>query len=293
MERIGFIGLGAMGFGICSSLIKKGYPATVYDISVDALKPFEVSASIADGPGEVLRESECIFFSLPSSKEVKELVGQFLEIGVEGKTLIDLSTSDPFSTKQLNRKVADQGGIFVDAALAGSPDDCKNGKIMVLFGGREAEYAELEPLMRSFCGKYKYAGESGSGHLAKLMMNFIGLSYIAAYAQTFPLAEKMGLDNRILAELISESGLGCGTFNFYAPKLISKSYDLAFTLELAHKDLTYIRKLFEAFHVPAFSLDGTLSLMRTGIKDGRGKRDVSEICAVMHEFFEGKTAQVP
>lgn len=293
MERIGFIGLGAMGYGICSSLIKKGYPATVYDISVDALKPFEVSASIADGPGEVLRESECIFFSLPSSKEVEELVGQFLEIGVEGKTLIDLSTSDPFSTKQLNRKVADQGGIFVDAALAGSPDDCKNGKIMVLFGGREADYAELEPLMRSFCGKYKYAGESGSGHLAKLMMNLIGLSYIAAYAQTFPLTEKMGLDNRILAELISESGLGCGTFNFYAPKLLSKSYDLAFTLELAHKDLTYIRKLFEAFQVPAFSLDGTLSLMRTGIKDGRGKRDVSEICAVMHEFFEGKTAQVP
>ena len=289
MERIGFIGLGAMGSGICNNLINTGYPTTVYDVSSQALEPFKTLATIADCPEKVLRDGDCIFLSLPSSKEVEDLMGLFLQSGVEGKTLIDLSTSYPFSTQQLSQKVSEQGGVLVDAALAGSPADCEAGKIMVLFGGERSDYARLEPVMQSFCGKYRYVGESGSGHLAKLMMNFIGLSYIAAYAQTFPLTEKMGLDNHILEELISESGLGCGTFKFYAPKLISKSYDLAFTLDLAHKDLTYIRNLFEAFQVPAFSLDGTLSLMRTGIKDGRGNKDVSEICAVMHEFFEGKT----
>ena len=61
--------------------------------------------------------------------------------------------------------------------------------------------------MKSFCGKYKYAGESGSGYLAKLMMNFIALYNIAAYAQTFRLTERMGLDSRVIEELISESGL--------------------------------------------------------------------------------------
>ena len=65
----------------------------------------------------------------------------------------------------------------------------------------------LERVMKSFCGKYKYAGESGSGYLAKLMMNFIGLYNIAAYAQTFRLTERMGLDSRVLEELIPESGL--------------------------------------------------------------------------------------
>ena len=61
--------------------------------------------------------------------------------------------------------------------------------------------------MKSFCGKCKYAGESGLGYLAKLMMNFIGLYNIAAYAQTFRLTERMGLDSRVIEELISESGL--------------------------------------------------------------------------------------
>lgn len=288
MEKVGFIGLGAMGFGICNNLIKKSYPTTVYDISPDAMERFTSIASVAGSTEEVLIESDCIFLSLPSSKEVEELVECFLKTGVKGKTIIDLSTSDPISTRKLNQKVSEQGGDFVDAALAGSPEDCANGKIMVLFGGEEADYTRLEPMMKSFCGKYKYVGESGSGHLAKLVMNFIGISYISSYAQAFPLAEKMGLDGRVLQELISESGLGCGTFKFYAPKLLSKSYDLDFTLELAHKDMTYVRKLFEEFQVPAFSLDGTLSLMRTGIKEGKGKKDVSEICGIMHEFFEAK-----
>jgi len=288
MEKLGFIGLGAMGSGICSNLIEKGYRASVYDINQNALEMFTNKAAIVDCPIKVLQNSDYVFLSLPSSKEVEPLVEEFLIEGVQGKTIIDLSTSYPFSTKKLNEMVTEKGGVFVDAALSGSPKDCKDGNIMVLCGGDKADYLRLEPMMKGFCGNYKYVGGSGSGHLAKLMMNFIGLSYITLYAQTFPLTEKMGLDTNIMQELISESGLGCGTFKFYAPKLLSKSYDLAFALELAQKDLTYVRKLFEEFQVPAFSLDGTLNLMRTGIKEGRGKKDVSEICDIMHEFFEGK-----
>ena len=94
----------------------------------------------------------------------------------------------------------------MDTVLAGSPDNCKNGKIMILLRGRKFDYDDLERAMKSFCGKYKYAGESGSGSLAKLMMNFIGLYNIAAYAQTFRLTESMGSDGRVLEELTSEIG---------------------------------------------------------------------------------------
>lgn len=288
MKQIGFIGLGAMGSGICSRFIEHKFSTTVYDINPDALKQFENKATVVEDPIQVLQNSDCIFLSLPSSKEVEPLVESFLVEGVNEKTIVDLSTSYPFSTQKLYGMVKEKGGVYVDAALSGSPEDCERGQIMVLFGGDRIHFERLKPTMECFCGKYKYAGESGSGHLAKLMMNFIGLSYITLYAQTFPLTEKMGMDNTVLRELISESGLGCGTFNYYAPKLLSKSYDLAFSLELAHKDLTYVRKLFEEFQVPAFSLDGTLNLLRIGLKEGRGKKDVSECGALMHEFFEGK-----
>ena len=94
----------------------------------------------------------------------------------------------------------------MDTVLAGSTDDCKNGKIMVLLGGRRCDYDDLGRVMKSFCGKYKCAGESGLGYLAKPMMNFIGLYNIAAYAQTFRLTESMGSDGLVLEELTSEIG---------------------------------------------------------------------------------------
>jgi 3-hydroxyisobutyrate dehydrogenase-like beta-hydroxyacid dehydrogenase len=288
MEKIGFIGLGAMGSGICRNLIEKGYSATVYDMNPKVLEKFQDKADAVNDSMTVFNNSDFIFLSLPSSKEIEPLVEKFLEAGVKGKTIIDLSTSYPFSTKMLYKKVKENGGSFIDAALSGSPEDCDNGVIMVLFGGDKVDYSRLEPMMKGFCGNYKYVGESGSGHVAKLILNFIGLSYISLYAQTFPLTEKMGMDNNIMRELIAESGMGCGAFDYYAPKLLNKTYDMAFALELAHKDLTYARKLFEEYEVPAFSLDGVLNLLRTGIKDGKGKKDFSECGAIMHEFFEGK-----
>ena len=170
MDKIGFIGLGAMGSGICSNLIEKQYRTTVYDINQTALKRFKNKAAIVDCPIKVLQNSDCIFLSLPSSKEVEPIVGKFLEEGVNQKTIIDLSTSYPFSTKKLYELVKGKGGTYVDAALSGSPEDCEIGKIMVLFGGDKIHFDRLKSKMECLCGKYKDVGESGSGHLAKLMM---------------------------------------------------------------------------------------------------------------------------
>jgi 3-hydroxyisobutyrate dehydrogenase-like beta-hydroxyacid dehydrogenase len=91
-----------------------------------------------------------------------------------------------------------------------------------------------------------------------------------------------------LFDLLTTTGMGCGTMKFYVPKMIDRTYDMAFALELAHKDLTYCRNLFEKFQVPAFALDGELAMLRTAIRDGKGKLDYSASIGTMFEFFEGK-----
>lgn len=288
MEKIGFIGLGKMGSGICDALLKNGYEGTVYDINSGATEKFKGKARIACNLAEVLQNSDYIFISLPSSKQIEPIIAEFLEVGVEGKTIIDLSTSYPISTQQMYEKVKAKGGVFIDAPLSGSPADAEKGTLCVLFGGDKDQFGKLETMMKSFCNRYYYLGKSGSGVVAKLMMNLISLSYVAAYAHVFPLTEKMGLDNNLLYEIISGSAMNCGMFKFYAPKMISKTYDMAFALELALKDLTYCKRLFEEYEVPAFGLDGTLDLLRIGIKDGRGKNDYSECEAIIQDFFKAK-----
>lgn len=285
MENIGFVGLGKMGGSICNALIGRGHRVAVFDVFPAAAEKYRDKARIAGDVTEVLEGNDYIFLSLPSSKEVEPIVETFLNMGVAGKTIIDLSTSYPLSTRRLYERVKAGGGVFVDAPLSGTPGDAEKGTLCVLFGGDHEQYRRLEPLMRCFCNRYYYLGASGAGHTAKLIMNFIALSYVISYAQAFPLAEKMGLDKRQLFEIVSTTGMNCGMFQFYAPKMIAQTYDKAFALEFALKDFTYCKKLYEEFQVPGFALDGAIDLLRVGVKDGRAQGDFSEAEAIVRSFF--------
>ena len=288
MQNIGFIGLGNMGGRVASAIASKGYPLYVFDLSGDATKVFKEKANISSSVLQVLEKSEIVFLSLPSSKQVMEVINVFLEAEVNGKIIVDTSTSYPITTKELYKKLLLKGCRFVDMPLSGAPADADKGSLLALFGGDEELFEQLKPVVACFANRYVRLGESGSGHVAKLIFNFIALSYVNTYAMAFPLAEKMGLDSQQIFELLRTTSMACGVLDFYAPKMFNKTYDMAFALELAHKDLTYVKKMFEEYQVPAFALDGTLDLLRTAIRDGKGKDDYSACISTMFEYFANK-----
>lgn len=121
MQNIGFIGLGNIGKGICKNIIKCGYHVTAYDANTQAMERFAGKAELASNPVEVLRKSEIVFFSLPDSKVVGSIMEQFFQEGLQGKTIIDTSTSYPLFTKELFEKTESMGGHYVDAPLLAGP----------------------------------------------------------------------------------------------------------------------------------------------------------------------------
>jgi len=288
MERIGFIGVGNMGGQVAKAIVAKGYPLAIFDLDASACEKFKGLADIKDNANDVLKSSDIVFLSLPSSKQVVPTIESFISIGISGKIVIDTSTSYPLTTKELSEKVISSGGHLVDLPLSGAPADAEKGNLLALFGGEEHLYEQLRPVVSCFANRYAYLGGSGSGHITKLMFNFIALSYVNIYAMAFSLSEAVGQDNAQLLELLKTTGMSCGVLNFYGQKMIGKTYDMAFALELAHKDLSYVRSMFEEFQVPAFPLDGTLDMLRIAIRDGRGKEDYSASIATMYEFFDRK-----
>jgi 3-hydroxyisobutyrate dehydrogenase-like beta-hydroxyacid dehydrogenase len=288
MQKIGFIGLGNMGKRIAMAIVNKGWPMMVYDADPAAMESFASKTKTAKNTLEVLENSEIVFLSLPSTKIVEPIIESFIKAGVKDKIIVDTSTSYPLSTRVLYKKVKEAGGALVDSPISGLPSDADSGKLLALFGG-DSEYLEkLKPVVSCFADRFPNLGGSGCGHITKLIFNFIALSYVNIYAMAFPLTEKLGLDNHQLHELLKTTGMGCGTMNFYVPKMIDKTYDMAFALELAHKDLSYVKSMFEEYQVPAYALDGTLNLLRTSIRDGKGKEDYSACIATMFEFFAKK-----
>lgn len=286
MEKIGFIGLGNMGGEMAKAIADKGYALTVFDVDNAALARFKGIAGIAGSAVDTLRSSDIVFLSLPSSKIVEPIIDSFIIDGVAGKIIVDTSTSYPLSTRRLYEEIKAKGGMLADVTISGMPNQAKDAKLMGMFGGGPDVFERLRPVVACFADRFMYMGESGNGHVTKLIFNFIALSYVNTYAMAFSLTERMGLDNGQLLSMLQTTGMGCGILNFYAPKMIDGTYDLAFALELAHKDLTYVKQMFEEYQVPAYALDGVLDLLRTSIRDGKGKQDYSACMATMREFFE-------
>jgi 3-hydroxyisobutyrate dehydrogenase-like beta-hydroxyacid dehydrogenase len=97
--------------------------------------------------------------------------------------------------------------------------------------------------------------------------------------------EKMGIDTKHLFDIMKVGSHGSGHFRAYGKNCVEKDYPLGFALELALKDLVYMKRLYEKYNVPGFVLDGAMDLLRLAVKEGRGKHDVTEISAVMYEYL--------
>lgn len=287
MKKVGFVGLGRMGSGISQQLIRHGYELTVFDINEKNAQQFADQATIAANLDQVLNSSDVIFLSLPGSPQVEETVGHFLSYGVTGKTIIDLSTSYPLSSKKLYEQVKSAGGQFADASLTGTPVHAREGNLIVTMGGDEQTYEQCLPMMKTFASRgIYYVGGPGAGNVAKLANNYLSIMYVALYAEIFPLAEKLGLDTEKLFEIIGQSGVNCAMYQSNAAKIVRKTYEPSFSLDLALKDLSYVKKLFEEYQIPSFVLEGGLTLLQLGHLKGYGDKDLSEMARVTREIMK-------
>lgn len=288
MKRIGFIGLGNIGRGICANLIKQGNELAVYDVYQPAMDHFEGQAYLASDPVDVLKHSDYVFLSLPKSEVVEENVQQFIKEGVAGKMIIDTSTSYPLSTKKLYEEVKAAGGAFVDAPLMAGPDEAAAGTLDIVVGGDKEDYEKLTGLFDAYCQNYKYVGPSGTGHLIKLAINFISLTEALMFAQLFPLMDKMGFDPQELFTVFEESVLQNWTSTFYTKKYKEREYRLDFALALGTKDLSYMKRMYDDCNVPAFVLDGALDFCRIALAEqeaGQPPIDMSYPCETMYRLL--------
>ncbi len=286
--KVGFIGLGNIGRGICLNLIKKGHELSVYDVFRPAMEQFSGQAYLAENPVDVLTRSEAVFLSLPRSEVVEETVHAFIEAGIAGKMVIDTSTSYPLSTKKLYAKVKAAGGFFLDAPLMAGPDEAAAGTLDIVVGGDRKDYERAATLFNAYCQSYKYVGQSGTGHLIKLAINFISLSEALMFAQLFPLMDRMGFDPKVLFDVFEDSVLKNWTSTFYTKKYRDRAYRLDFALALGTKDLSYMKRMYEENNVPAFILDGALDFCRIALaeqEEGEPPIDMSYPCETMYRLL--------
>ena len=243
--RIGMIGLGLMGLGIATNIVKKGYALTAMvhpgNQALDAL--IESGARTARTAQAVAQASDVVILCVNGSAQIEAILAgdTGLLAGLrEGMTVIDCSTSMPESTLQVAAQLAQHGVRFMDAAMTRTPNEAMQGRLNLLVGGDATWLEYCRPLLSTFAENIVHAGAVGAGHRMKLLHNFVSLGSVTLLAEAAACARRSGIDDAVFVEVLEKGGGWGAALERLKPYLLhGESTGLRFSMGNTLKDLGY------------------------------------------------------
>jgi len=248
MARIGFIGLGNMGLPMAANLVKAGHEVAGFDLVRSlAVKLTAIGGVAAETIAAACRGADAIITMLPASGHVRDVYGApggVIDAAGAGALLIDSSTIDVGTAREVAARAAGKGLAMVDAPVSGGVAGAAAGTLTFMVGGTDAAFERARPILESMGKTIVHAGGSGNGQAAKICNNMIlGVSMIAV-SEAFLLAEKLGLDAQSLFDIASKSSGQCWSMTSYCPvpgpvptSPANRGYQAGFTAAMMLKDL--------------------------------------------------------
>jgi 3-hydroxyisobutyrate dehydrogenase len=282
--RIGFIGLGVMGRPMAANLQRAGHALQVYDVrSVDG---FSMKSSAA----EAAKGCELLFTSLPGPAEVEAVAAHLTSALV----WFDLSTNSPKVVRTLHAEMQKKRIEFLDAPVSGGPKGAQSGKLAIWVGGSAEVFKKYEPVLRQIGDQPYYVGPIGAGTVAKLAHNAASFTIQAALAEVFTLGVKAGVEPLALYRALRQGATGRKrTFDRLPEHFLPGVYDPpAFTVRLAHKDMTLAVQLASQEGVPMKIGQVALDELAEAMKRGWSERDC-RVAMTLQEERAAVSVRVP
>lgn len=252
--RYGFIGLGNLGAHLAGSLLREGFDLTVSDLRKEsAAELLAKGAHWAETPAAVAQVCDAVITCLPSPAAVDAVVsgkGGILEGAREGLVWIDMSTSDRHDVERLVKLAGARGVAMLEAPVTGGVHRAAAGQITVLVGGDTALVEAHRPAFEAMGGKVLHMGPLGSASVIKVITNMLAFIHLVACGEALMLARRGGLDLAQSWEAIRASSGNSFVHETEGQLILNGSYDVAFTMALACKDLGFAHEMGREFGVP-------------------------------------------
>jgi len=257
--KVGFIGLGAMGWPMSANLIKGGHELVVYDVDSDRMARFvaEVGGKPASGLGEIAG-AEVVITMLPTSTIVRQALledqdGAFAKGIKPGLVVVDMSSSEPGDTQALGPRLAELGAVLIDAPVSGAVPRAITGTLAIMIGGEdEAAIAKATPALLSMGQTLFRTGPLGSGHAMKALNNFVAAAGMAAACEAILVGKRFGLDPSTMVDIMNVStGRNFATEVVIKDQVLSGKFAGSFALGLMAKDIKIAADLGEAMKLDA------------------------------------------
>jgi 3-hydroxyisobutyrate dehydrogenase-like beta-hydroxyacid dehydrogenase len=241
----------------------------------------QVASRIAD----VAQAAEIIVLCVTGSPQVEAILTG--DDGVvahlrPGTIVVDCSTALPESSARMAAAVSAAGGHFLDAAMTRLPQHARAGTLNLLIGGDPALLERLRPLLETFSENITHIGGVGSGHLMKLMHNYVSLGFIALLAEVAAHGQKAGLEMATLIEVLAQGGGGGTALQRISPFLLQGDpSSVPFYISNAAKDLGYYRQAAEAAGVHRAIADAVGNTLDGVVSSGHGQDFVPQLAALL------------
>lgn len=288
--KAGIIGLGNMGGRMAKRLLEQGVEVGVFDVNKEFVRKYVgMGAEEAISPADLAEKYSYILTVLPNVFIVQETLKgpEGLMEGMDSDSLlIEMTTSIPSVTKELNAMLQGKGLKMIDAPVSGGVKKAEEGTLSIMVGGEEADFERAKPLLECMGANIFHVGEAGAGHTIKALNNMISATTLAATGEAMALGVKLGLDPEKMLDVINASTGRSFSSDFKFPnQVLTRKFEVGFTLDLMVKDLKIAMAMAEEEKVPMFISSASFQLWKHAWSQGGGDQDHTAIVKYIEEMF--------
>jgi len=295
MASIAFIGLGHMGGGMAPNLAKAGHEVRAFDLVPEAVKhATEGGCTAAASAAEAVKDADVVITMLPASKHVRQVFHDDVAPNAKaGTLLIDCSTIDVASAREVGEGLQKLGFDFVDAPVSGGIAAAGGGTLTFMVGGTDEAFERARPFLEPMAKAVIHAGQLGAGQAAKICNNMILGATMAATCEAFVLAKKLGLDLQTFFDISSKASGQSWSMTSYAPvpgvgpdTPADHDYEGGFAAALMLKDLKLA--MDAAKSVDAYTPMGgeAEELFQRFVDRGGGNKDFSGLIMMIDDSWK-------
>jgi len=261
-ERVGFMGLGAIGRPIARHVAQR-FETVVWNRTAAKAQEFAraTGAKVADSPGALVKQVDVVMTCLPTSREVWEVAEAAGAAWRAGQVLIDATSGDPFTSRELAKRLAASKVGFVDAPVSGGTAGAEAGKLTVMVGGDEQWVARARPIIEVYAVKIVHVGAVGTGHATKAVNNALLAVNLIAVGEALVALVKSGVSARTAVEVLNASSGRSFVSEVLVPeRVLTGRWPQTFRLALLDKDVGIARTFLHEAGVegPMLELAGQL-----------------------------------
>jgi len=287
IKTISYLGLGTMGSGMASNLLKAGYQLTVWNRSAEKCKPFaRKGARVAKSPADAARDVDLVIYMLSNDQAVEEVV--FGAKGIlggikEGQIAMDMSTVLPAMSLREQEAYAKRGVDFLDAPVFGSKQEAADAKLWIMAAGNKAIFEKVKPVLEKLGQTVHYFGKNGNAAAMKLVGNLIVALELEALSEGLVLARKAGLDLNTVMEVVKVADFRSPLLASNGENILKRDFSTSFALELMLKDASLIEKFGESLKSPIPALRVVEKNLASAVDLGFGKENASALIKALEK----------